>query len=230
MSGKARIAGGLYLAASVVGVVRLLYIPNLLFVDGNAMATAANIAANEMLFRLGIGASLVAAVLWLFVPLALYRVLSGVHRGVAVVMVILGSLMQVPFYFSGAAVDATALAVARGGQYAAAFDEPQRAAMVGLLLELHHHLDLANLVFAGLWLFPFGWLVYRSGFLPRVLGVWLLAAGVAWLVFSFAGLVYPGYANTAYSITQPVALGEVAMMLWLVVRGANESRAIPSPA
>ncbi len=226
LSRKARIAGLLYILASAVGVLRLLYIPNALFVSGNATATAANIAAHELLFRLGIVSSLVAAVLWLFVPLALYRLLHGVDQRLAVLMVILGSLMQVPLFFVNTVTDAAALLLVRGGGYLSVFDEQQRDALARLFLDLYHELNLANLMFAGLWLFPFGLLVYRSRFLPRFLGVWLMIACFGWLAFSLTGLLFPAYEDRAFSITQPVALGEVATMLWLVIMGANEKRLV----
>src|SRR5262245_45598654 len=224
VSRNARIAGLLYVLASVVGVLRLIYIPNTLFVHGNATATAANIGAHELLFRLGIVSTLVGAVLWLFVPLTLYLLLQGVDRSLAVLMVILGGLMQVPLFLVSTLTDAAALQFARGSSYLSVFDKPQRDAFARLFLDLHHQLDLANLMFAGLWLFPFGLLVYRSRFLPRFLGVWLMIAGFAWLAFSFTGLLFPAYADKAFSITQPIALGEVATMLWLVIMGAKEQR------
>jgi hypothetical protein len=226
LSKNARIAGLLYILASVVGVLRLLYIPTTLFVRGNATATAANVAAHESLFRLGIVSSLVGAVLWLFVPLALYRLLKGVDQTLAVLMVILGSLMQVPLFFVNILTDAAALLFAQGGGYLAVFDKPQRDAFARLCLDLHHQLNLASLMFGGLWLFPFGLLVYRSGFLPRFLGVWLMLACSAWLAFSLTGLLFPAYEDQAFSITQPVALGEVATMLWLVTMGAKEKRLV----
>src|SRR5436309_8407922 len=99
LSKNARVAGLLYILASMVGVVRLLYIPTILIVHGNATATANNIVAHESLFRLGIVSQLLASVLWLFVPLALYRLLKEVDQALAVLMVILGSLMQVPIFF-----------------------------------------------------------------------------------------------------------------------------------
>src|SRR5262249_20643069 len=210
--------------ASVIGVLRLMYIPNKLFVLGNATATAANVAAHESLFRWGIASSLIAAVVWLFVPLALYRLLKGVDQTLAVLMVILGSLMQVPLYFVNTVADTAALLFARGGGYLAVFDQAQREAFARLFLDLHHQLDLANFVFAGLWLFPFGLLLYKSRFLPRLLGVWLMLACFAWLGFSLTGLLFPPYQDKAFSITQPVALGEVATMLWLVIMGAKEQR------
>lgn len=222
LSKNARVAGFLYILASVVGVVRLMYIPSTLFVSGNATATAANVAAHESLFRWGIVSSLLGAALWLFVPLALYRLLKGVDQTLAVLMVILGSLMQVPLFVVNVVTDAAALLFARGSGYLSVFDKPQRDAFARLFLDLHHQLDLANFMFAGLWLFPFGLLVYRSRFLPRFLGVWLILAGCAWLAFSVTSLLFPAYGDKAFSITQPIAMGEVATMLWLVIMGAKE--------
>ena len=114
LSKNARVAGLLYILASVVGVVRLMYIPKILIVHGNTAATANNIAAHESLFRLGIVSQLLASVLWLFVPLALYRLLKEVDQALAVLMVILGSLMQVPIFFVNTANDVAALLFARG--------------------------------------------------------------------------------------------------------------------
>lgn len=221
LSKNARVAGLLYMLASVVGVVRLMYIPKRLFVYGNATATAANIGSHESLFRFGIVSGLVGAALWLFVPLALYRLLKGVDQTLAVLMVILGSLMQVPLFFVDIVTDAAALLFARAGGYLSVFDKPQRDAFARLFLDLHHQLDLANFVFAGLWLFPFGLLVYKSRFLPRFLGAWLMVACFAWVAFSFTGLLFPAYEDKAFSITQPVAFGEVATMLWLMIMGAK---------
>jgi hypothetical protein len=207
--------------ASLVGVLRLLYIPSALFVHGNATATASNIAAHESLFRLGIASQPLAYALWLFVPLALYRLLKDAGQELAVAMVILGSLMQVPIGFFNTMTDAATLLLVRGADFLSVFDKPQRDALAMLFLNLHHQVDLANLVFAGLWLFPFGLLVYRSRFLPRFLGVWLMMACFAWLAFSFTGLVLPGHEDKVFTISQPFTLGEVATMLWLAIIGAK---------
>ena len=228
LSKNARVAGLLYILASVVGFLRLGYIPKTLFVRGDAAATANNIASHEFLFRLGFASELLGGLLWLFVPLALYRLLKGVDQGLAIMMVILGSLMPVPLFFANIVNDAAALLFARGSDFLSTIDRPQREAFTRLFLSLHHQLDLANMIFWGLWLLPFGLLVYRSRFLPRILGVWLIAGCFAWVALSFAGLLFPQYEDTAYTITQPVALGEVALMLWLVIMGANEKRIAPT--
>lgn len=222
LSKNARIAGLLYILASAVGFVRLIYIPSALFVRGNATATASNIAAHESLFTWGIVCYLLGGVLWLFVPLALYRLLSGVDKTLSVLMVILGALMQTPLFVINTFTDAAALQLVRGADFLSVFDKPQRDALALLFLRLHDHIDVAGLIFAGLWLFPFGLLVYRSRFLPRLLGVWLMVACFAWLGVAFTGLRFPEYQNKAFTMAQPFVWGEVAIMLWLVIMGAKE--------
>jgi hypothetical protein len=224
LSKNARVAGFLYILASAIGVVRLLYIPNALIVPGDAAATADHLVAHESLFRLGIVCYLVGGAVWLFVPFALYRLLKGVDQTLAVLMVILGSLMQVPTYFFNTVTDVAALMFASGADFLAVFDKPQREALALLSLKLHHQLDLANMTFAGLWLLPFGLLVYRSRFLPRVLGVWLIAACVPYVALSLSGFLFPGSEDKIFTLGQPLMWGELATMLWLVIMGAREPR------
>lgn len=224
LSKNARVAGSLYVLASVVGAVRLIYIPSALIVHGNAVATANNIAAHELLFRFGIVTYLLSSALFIFVTLALYRLLKGVDQALAVVMVILGSLMPVPIFFVNTATDAAALLFARGADFLSVIDKPQREAFAMLSLNLHHQLDLANSIFWGLWLFPFGLLVYRSRLLPRFLGVWLMMACCGWLAFSATGLLLPTYESKVFTIGQAFTLGELVTMLWLVIMGAKEPR------
>lgn len=224
LSKNARVAGLLFILATLVGIVRLLYIPGALIVDGNAATTADNIAANELLFRFGIVSSLLSAVLWLFVTLALYRLLKGVDQELAVLVVILGGLMQVPVFFINSATDAAVLLLVRGGDFLSIVDQPQRNAFAMLFLNLHHHLDLANAIFWGLWLLPFGLLVYKSRFLPRFFGVWLIMECFAWLAFSITGLLFPGHEDKIFSLSQPLMFAEPATMLWLLIMGARVKR------
>jgi hypothetical protein len=222
LSTKARVAGALYIVASLMGFLRLIYIPNNLIVSGNAAATANNIAVHESLFRWGIVSYLIAGVLFLFVTLALYRLLEGVDRGLAILMVILGGVISTTIFVVNTVTDAGALLSIRGADFLSAFDKPQRDASAMLFLDLHHHLDVANAIFWGLWLIPFGLLVYRSRFLPRFLGVWLMIGCFAYLAFSLTGLLFPALEDKVFTIGAPLRLGEVATMLWLVIRGAKE--------
>jgi hypothetical protein len=222
LSKNARVAGTLYILSSMVGSVRLIYVPNKLLASHDAATTLSNIAAHESLFRLGIVSQLLAAALWIFVTLALYRLLKGVDQGLAVLMVILGSLMVTPIFFMNSVNDAAALLFARGGDFLTVFEKPQREAFAMLFLRLHHYGDLANEIFWGLWLLPLGLLVYRSRFLPRLLGVWLMLACFAYLALSFTGLLYPQWDGKVFGFAQPLMLGELVFMLWLVIFGAKE--------
>ena len=114
-------------------------------------------------------------------------------QNLAVLMVILGGLMVAPIYFLNVLNDAAALILARGADFLSVFDKPQRDALAMLFLKLHRHGVLANEIFWGLWLFPLGVLLYRSRFLPRFLGVWLIINRFAYLVLSFTGFLLPQY-------------------------------------
>ena len=221
LSKNARVAGLLYL--SLLGApLRLVYIPSTLFVTGNATATANNIAAHELLFRFGIVADLLTGTMAIFLTLALYRLLKEVDQGLAVLMVILGSLMSSPIYFVNTLNDVAALLLVRGGQFLSVFDKPQRDAAAMLFLRLQHHGVLANEVFWGLWLIPFGILVYKSRFLPRVLGVWLILNALPYLATSLTGFLWPQYEARVWNSLFPITFGELAIMLWLLIIGAKE--------
>lgn len=114
LTSKARVAGALYITASVVLFNRLMYVPSELFVHGNATATVNNILAHETLFRWTIATEPIAYVLWLLVPLALYQLLKDVDRPLAVLMVILGGIMQSTIGMLNTATDAGALMLVRG--------------------------------------------------------------------------------------------------------------------
>jgi len=216
-----RVAGFLYLLLVLVGPVRLIYIPSKLFVTGNATATVNNIAAHEWLFRFGMVADLVGAVVLIFLVLAFYRLFKDVDQYLAVLVVILGGVMPALINFVNVVSDAGALMVVRGADFLSAFDKPQRDALVMLFLRLHHHQNTAAEMLWGLWLLPLAILVYRSRFLPRFLGVWLVINGFAYVILSFTGLLLPQYQNKVFIISQPALFGELALMLWLVIKGAK---------
>lgn len=226
LSKNARVAGLLYILSSLFGMVRLIYVPNVLFVHGNAAATASNIAGHELLFRFGIVSYLLCNALWIFVMLALYQLFKGVDQALAVLMVIL-SLMVTPISFVNIANDIAALLFARGADFLSVFDKAQREALVMLFLNLHHQLDLAWELL-GVSFIPFGLLVYRSRFLPRILGVWLMIASFAYMALSLTGLLFPGYEDKVIRFAQPVLFAEVAIMLWLAIMGVREKRLAPA--
>lgn len=216
-----RVAGFWYLLLVLIGPLRLIYIPSTLFVDGNPAATANNIAAHEWLFRFGIVGDLVCGVVLIFLVLAFYRLFKGVDPHLAVLVVIFGGVMPALIIFVGVVSDAAALMIVHGGDLLSAFDKPQRDALAMLFLNLRDHQNTAAEVLWGVWLFPLALLVYRSRFLPRFLGVWLALGGIAYVTLSLTGELLPQYRHTVFTYAQPAFFGEVAMMLWLVIKGAK---------
>jgi hypothetical protein len=220
-SRNARVAGFLYLLLTIAAPFRLIYIPSKLFVRGNATATAANIAAHESLFRLGMVSDLFCGTILIFLALALYRLFRGVDQNLAVLMVVLGGVMPATIDFFNVLNDAAVLIVVRGADFLSVFEKPQRDALALLFLRLHHQEIVAAEILWGLWLFPLALLVLRSGFLPRFLGFWLIINGFAYLAMSLTGLLFPQYEDMVSNIAFPALLGELAIMLWLLIKGAS---------
>jgi hypothetical protein len=216
-----RVAGLWYLLLILVGPLRLIYIPSTLFVHGDATATVNNIAAHEWLFRAGIVSDLVCGVILILLGLAFYRLFKGVDQHLAVLVVIFGGVMPGLLNFVAVVSDAAALTVVRGGDLLSAFDKPQRDALAMLFLNLRDHQNTAAEVLWGVWLLPLAALVYRSRFLPRFLGVWLALGGAAYVTLSLTGELAPQYQNAVFTYAQPAFMGEIAIMLWLVIKGAR---------
>jgi hypothetical protein len=221
----ARIAGAVYLSLILTAPFSLLYIPAKLIVRGNATATADNILAHETLFRLGIVGELFGSVIFILLGVALYRLLSGVNKTWARLMIAL-VLVSAAVGFLNVLNYVAALNLFRGGDFLAPFEKPQRDALAYLFIRLHSQGEFMNEIFWGLWLFPFGLLVYRSAFLPRFLGVWLMLACFGWLALSLIALLSSPsspYYDAAFRIAQPLLFAELAIMLWLLIKGARVS-------
>jgi len=216
----ARIAGLWYLAFTL-GPFYLLYVPSQTVVRNDAAATAARVLAHETLFRWGMLAETLGAVIFTGLALALYRLFEGVDRHHArqllALVLISSALGLVTVVFNAAA-----LLVFRGGDPFAAFDVHTREAIGMLLIRTHGQAIGINQMFWGLWLLPFGWLVVHSRFLPRWLGYWLQLDGIAWVVLSVTWFLAPNYTDALFKYFQPVFLAELAAMLWLLIMGAKE--------
>ena len=220
----ARIAGAVYLSMVLTAPFSLIYVPGKLIVRGNATATADNILAHETMFRLSILGDLVGQVIFICLAIALYRLLSGISKTWAGLMVAF-VLVSAAVGFLNTLNNIGALLLFRGGEFLAVFDKAQRDALGMLFTRLHTHGIFIDEIFWGLWLFPFGLLVFRSGFLPRFLGVWLVINCFGYLVLSVIALFFPAYYGAAFRYSQPVLFGELAIMLWLLIKGAK----VPTP-
>ena len=216
-----RVAGFWYLLLCIIGPLRLMYIPGKLFVRGNSAATVNNIAAHEWLFRFGIVGDLACAVILIFLVLALYRLFKEVDRNLAILVVIFGGVMPALINFVGVVSDLGALTAVRGANFLSAFDKPQRDALAMLFLKLRDHQNTAAEILWGIWLLPLAVLVYKSRFLPRFLGVWLMVNGLAYVALSLTGVLLPEYQGSLFLYSQPALFAELAFMLWLLIKGAR---------
>jgi hypothetical protein len=221
-----RFAGVLYVLSSIVGFFAMGYVPGKLIDYGNTTTTVNNIVTHEVLFRLGIAGQLISQAAFIFVALALYKLLAGVDRRHASLMVIL-IVVSVPIAFVNELNSLAALALVRGADFLSIVEKPQRDAFAMLFLNLHGRGLVVAELFWGLWLFPLGLLVYRSRSLPRFLGGWLILAGTGWVILSLVSVVLPQYQSKVYTYTQPAVFGEIAFMLWLSIKGAKPPALAP---
>ena len=212
---RARVAGSLYLIANIFAPFTLLYLPSRFIVRGDATATSNNIMASESLFRLGIVGNLFTFIANIFLALALFQLLKVVHKNMASLMVIL-FLVGVPIAMLNEVTQLAVLRLLGGADYLNAYPTDQLQALAYLLLGLHDQGLLIAHIFFGLWLLPMGYLVFQSGFIPKLVGVLLIIAGVGYVVQSFAAFL--GYSVDIILFT---GLGELVFLLWLLIKGVN---------
>jgi len=219
----ARVAGFLYLLVVPLGIFGSMYVPSRLIVSGDAATTANNIMTSESLFRLGIVSNLLAPLVMLSVVLVLYRLLKPVNKNMAWLMVIF-VLLGVSISMLNQLTKFAALQLLSGADYLKVFTTEQLQALALMSLRLPGNIAT---IFWGLWLFPLGYLVFKSGFLPSILGVLLMMSCFGYLIQAFAAFL--GY---RVSVGLYAALGEVLFLLWLLIKGVNaeqwEKRALAS--
>jgi hypothetical protein len=150
---------------------------------------------------------------------------AGVDRSLATLVVIFGGVMPALIYFVGVVYDFGTLMVVRGADFLSVFDRPQRDALAMLFIKLRDSQNTAAEVLWGMWLLPLALLVYRSRLLPRFLSLWLAIGGFAWVALSVVGTLFPKYQGTAFRISQPATLCEIALTMWLVIKGATPQEA-----
>ncbi|MGQ0678916.1 MAG: DUF4386 domain-containing protein [Actinomycetota bacterium] len=219
----ARIAGSLYLAVCVLGAIAHLGVRSGFRVPGDAAATAANIAANPTWFRFALVADIAMATIFVFLAIALHRLLRHVDRsaaGALVVFVAVGAgMMLANLLFHHAA-----LLVATDSSYGA-LGAQGADGLVLLLLDLHHYGYTLAGVFFGLWLVPLGYLAHRSGLFPPLLGILLVVAGGAWIADTLAAFAWPDLPEAVHTVLTAPTVAEFWMVAYLVTKGVRAPRA-----
>ena len=216
----ARIAGVLYVLLALTGVFSLIYVPTTLVVFGDATATAENIRSSELLFRSGILSGLVSNVIFVFLVLALYRLLKETSHKQAMLMVTL-VVISVATGFANTINQLGALIALSGADFLSVFEKPELDAIAYLFIRLNSWGIQIIQIFWGLWLFPFGLLVYRCGFIPKILGVLLMIAGFGYLLGSFMFQILPQYDDALSTFIMVLEMGELPIIFWLLIVGAK---------
>lgn len=211
----ARLAGGLYLSLVPFGLFSFVYVPSVLLVRGDAATTSRNIMASEWLFRSGTVSHLISQIVVVFLVLALYRLLKPVNKDLAVLMVVL-ALLGIPIAFLSEVNNLAALRLL-GSTDEGAFTSTQLHAQAMLFLDMGRSGVLVAQVFWGLWLLPLGALVFRSGFVPKLLAIPVLIGGAGYLIDSGTQLLFPGLAT----ISQITFVAELLLPSWLLIKGVT---------
>lgn len=220
----ARQAGLLYLIVVLTGIFSIAYVPSQTIVANDAAATIDAIKASLILFKLGIAAGIACYVAFLLLPFALYRLLNPAGRTAAFLMVAL-AVVSVPIALINITYRLDVLSLLESTEVMKGLSQDQLQAQVMMSLDAYRNGVLVCSIFWGLWLLPFGYLVYKSGILPRILGVLLMIGCFGYLVDVFATLFSSGYPASAIArhIHTPGAIGEIGTCLWLLIMGSKES-------
>lgn len=224
---KARLAGFLYFIVVVTGIFNLAYIPYKLIDWKSAAITFANISANETLFRFGIFSGLICYTAFLLLPFALYRFLKPINKLVASLMVIL-PVVSVPISLLNFSNKFSVLTLLTKANTIGGIELQNIQEQILFYLQLYNNGNQIASIFWGLWLFPFGYLVYKSGFLPKTLGFLLMFGCIGYLINFTGRLLFPEYGNTIISdyITKLGSIGEIGICLWLLIVGVKEENKV----
>jgi hypothetical protein len=220
---KARAAGILYLLLIISGFIYLVFIPLELIDLQNATKTLENIRSSELVFRLGIVTAICSSLLFMLLPLALYNLLQKVNK-VSAKFMVLFALISIPISFVNILNKFSVLTLINKSEYAQKIGQAEFQTQVMLYLENYNNGVQVSQIFWGLWLLPFGYLVYKSGFLPKVLGVFLMAGCFGYLITFFGGFLYSDFNKTIISeiAGYPAPIGEIGICLWLLIMGTNK--------
>jgi hypothetical protein len=215
----ARLAGAVYVALGIAAAFGFYHAP---LVQGDLGAIAQGLTKSDLRFRIGVLTDVLSAVLAVPLALLLYQLLKPVDKMQAVLMALL-LVVAMPISFVVALNYVAAQWLLSGASVVAALASTQREALGMLFLRLHTHGVLAVEIFWGLWLIPFGLLLMKSRFVPRVLGILLVIAGLAYVAHSVTSLLLDGQRIILYERVTMLAraAGEFPIMLWLLFKGAE---------
>jgi len=216
----ARIGGVLYLIVIVIGFCSEFFVRDKLVVSGDVTATANNIMASESLWRISIAGELILLVCAVALTLILYVLLRPMNKNLALLAVFF-NIIEFPIEAASKLFLFAALFLSGNTDYLKAFEPHQLHALVKISLKLHDYGFGIDLVFFGFACLVYGYLLFRSGYFPKALGVLMAIAGLSYVANSFTLILAPAYAGTIFPILVLALIGELSLCLWLMVKGVN---------
>lgn len=217
----ARVGGVLYLIIIVAGMFAEGFVRSKLIVSGDAAATASNILASQMLWRISVAGELIMHVCDVALALILYVLLRPVSRNLALLAAFF-DLVAVAIMGVNKLTLLAVLFLLGKGDYLKTFEAGQLHSLAYLSLRLHGYGYSFGLVFFAFDCLVFGYLISKSGYFPKILGFLMMIAGLCYLTNSFAMILAPAFADAIFpSILVPGFLGELSLCLWLLVKGVN---------
>jgi hypothetical protein len=219
---NARLAGVLYLIITIAAIVAHMYVPSTLIVPGDATATVGNISNSEMLFRFGgIGSELIVLLSEVILAVLLYVLLKPVNKTLSLVAAVSRLIMTtihgfnlINYFF--------VLIIVGGAGFLSGFDAGQLNSLAMLFLEAHSFGFTIGIAFLVIHVFVLGYLIYKSGYFPKIIGILFIIAGLGYLIDSFFLLLIPSYTTTPIYIAIPIAIAELVFPVWLLIKGVNK--------
>jgi hypothetical protein len=216
----ARIAGIWYLVLAIGAGYSWMFITNV-YVDGNATLTAENIVRSEFHYIIAIIFSIIGQLGFILLGLTLYRLFKQVNENISKIMTTF-VLVSVPVTFAAIIIEAGALVVLKRADYLNVFTTEQIQSIATAFVSLHITGINIVTIFWGVWLFPFAYLVYKSNFIPKVIAILLVLSGICYCIGSISSLTSPGfYGKIENVLSIPETAGEVAILLWLLIKGVS---------
>jgi hypothetical protein len=215
-----RLAGLLYLVITIAAVIAHVYVPSQLLVPGDSTTTANNILAAEPLFRIGIGSEFVILLAEIVLSILLYVLLKPVNATLSLVAAVF-RLAMTTIHAMNLVSSFLVLLLLNGSAAASAFNTAQIHALVQLLLDAHRYGFTIGIVFFAPHVFLLGYLIFTSGYFPRLLGALFILAACGYLIDSTALLFVPSYGATPAFLALPIAIAEIAFPLWLLIKGVD---------
>lgn len=215
----ARIAGLFFLLMVIFGLFAEIFFREKIFLSNDIAATAGNILSNAFLYRTGIVSDILMSLSYLFTALALYKLLASVEKNTAAVMVVFATAGSVVLLFN-ILIEVAPLYILNGNDYLSAFSSGQRQSLAMLFYDLYQHGYMIGQVFFALWVLPLGVLIYRSGFIPKAIGVLFIIETIFGFLSVIVHFLVPSQSIETILLL-PGVVAEFSFMFWLLIWGIN---------